>query len=245
MSVLPSIPPDELVRAAPREWSPVILIRACRKCGYAYPLEREFFYPSRGGFKWVCKECEKAAKRAKYAANAEEERRKGRESYARLKVERPEVYQARLAKVSARYERVKGTPRHREVQRTAGRRYREKLRRDPERAAALLEGRRMYETLRRRARGIPQRRGPSGTVVDRERVGRLPVGPLREALERAWAGSESDFDTFAESVGLHPRALRRVLREDERVSLDLADRVCTYLPESLMELYPELYEEAA
>lgn len=117
----------------------------------------------------------------------------------------------------------------------ASRRYRARLRADPERYAAHLEARRLAEKLRRERQGKRTRGGErdlpsSGTE--------LPAAPLREWLERR-AESPSE---IAQLSGLSNRAVYRVRKVNKVVRLPTADAILTGLGAHLMDVYPDLYE---
>lgn len=81
--------------------------------------------------------------------------------------------------------------------------------------------------------------------VDVERMTWLPIGPFRE-----WLGAECDRRgtvVVAEILGVQERQVWRWLHESEQVDVDRADAafVAVGEPYLLIELYPELYEEAA
>lgn len=243
--------PEEMVELSASEaFSSAIPIRRCRKCLLMFPATEDCFYVSKARLLWTCKRCVRAQARARYAANAVEERAKAKDRYQRWALENPAQHAQQVndasARSRARAERAKVDPELAERLREYCRSYRERRKRDPRRHRAALENRRIRDTIKRREAGIaavPQR-SRLGVVAATERSAILPVGPLRAYLATRLELSGMTLDEFAGQVGLNPRALSRVLRESELVRLDLADRVMTNLPRTLYDLYPHLRDAA-
>lgn len=81
-----------------------------------------------------------------------------------------------------------------------------------------------------------------------DRVQRVRVEPLREALRRHKQATGVSTEQLSRLTGIGDKAVRGVLGEDgpgvQQVEIETADRMCTYaLPDSLATLYPELDDE--
>lgn len=117
----------------------------------------------------------------------------------------------------------------------AARRYRERLRADPERYRAHLETRRLAQKVLRERQGRRIRSGER----DLPNSGReLPAAPLR-----AWLANRPESPSeIARLSGLNPRAVYRVRVQSKVVRLPTADAILTGLGAHLMDVYPDLYE---
>lgn len=242
--------PEEMVEASVREtiWDPVP-VRRCWTCEKWFPETVEFFYDKGERLDRHCRKCAAARRRELAAQNRARVREIAKASYERLKADPVRLARLREKRREAnrrRRERERTDPvfaeRQRELRRAAAQR--RKL--DPDRYQQYLENRRIRESIKRRAKGAPAvpQRSVLGSVVDRERRTYLPVGPLRDYLVVCLAESGLTHEVFATSVGLHPRALTRILREGARVQRDLADRITSHLPILLGDLYPDAADEA-
>lgn len=73
---------------------------------------------------------------------------------------------------------------------------------------------------------------------------RLPVEPIREFILRQLREGLG-MGELADLVGIHERAIYRLVNEHKHVSMHLADLITTRLGAHLYDLYPDLAEVAA
>lgn len=76
------------------------------------------------------------------------------------------------------------------------------------------------------------------------RMETLPKGPFVAWLEKQVELFDG-LDPVAQCIGISERTLRRIMVEQDRVSLVTVDKCCVALGFHIYDLYPELAEEAA
>lgn len=234
-------------------------MRSCRRCGVEKPLSE--FYERRNPkrhsrFSHYCKECERARVREYKAQNPEKVKAKDRAYYERNR-ERVAAYKREYEKLRradpvireqllaearerARRQRLERPEHVREIRRRSLQRRLS----DPVRHAALLEQRRIEYRLRKeRKGGSLQVRDKRADVYGEDPQVRLPAAPFVAWLERKLSSYES-IEALARECGVNSRVFRRYTTgEQQRITLDVADRILTNEGSThLWELWPELYE---
>lgn len=235
--------------ATPRVGSnPTPATQRCRgKCGQTRPISA--FHKDRvlkdgtQTYRSECKMCKAERQKAYYWANRDEIR----EYHAGYRAKNRERI---LAQKRVRYELIKADPvawaahieyksewnrRKREANpelyREYARQYRARLRKDPKRLATFRQNRRMaYETRRRIRAEHGGYEAHTFELVDAK--------PFKD-----WMNSEREagrsIEQLALGSGVSARSLRRVLDGQEKVKLDMVDRVTMANDVGLWELYDD------
>jgi transcriptional regulator with XRE-family HTH domain len=114
-----------------------------------------------------------------------------------------------------------------------------RLRREYDRFWAEARRRREGAAVRLRHRRVPKGKDEIITVVP----GPLLAEASRHILLQQWDDPEYDWSTLARTAGISDRTLRRLRNgEQERIGVDIADRVAVAIGVPLALIYP--YEEA-
>lgn len=179
-----------------------------------------------------CKQCAARRHRAYYARDPEAVRAKCRADYRfRRRVAPDDI---RRQDNAARRRRKEREPeRQQQLEDARQRRYREKLRADPERH----ERRKHNLRIANRERAIAQGRDPA-SIKGRLRQGgqglpgktmRVPAQPVWAVAQRYLALSGMTREAFADATGVSDRTLRRWENGQRTADYTVADRVLVYL----------------